>query len=155
MQHYQADNYRTNDCVACLLKHASMLMIETLEPTLALKGFTLTQWLAMVYLRDQAGWAPKTSELRHSGGALTRMIDSLETRGLVQRERSLKDRRVVKLCLTDAGMEAVQSQIPMMVDRLNSLLRDFSRTDVADLMRLLTKLIANTKHVGGQPEVVA
>jgi DNA-binding MarR family transcriptional regulator len=154
MQHYQPDSYRTDSCIACLLKQASILMIETLEPTIAAQGFTLTQWLAMVYLRE-AGLAPKTSQLRHSSGALTRMIDSLETRRLVQRERSLEDRRVVKLCLTDAGMEAVQSQLPMMVDKLNFLLRDFSRSDVADLTRLLTKLITNTKSVASEPGVVA
>jgi DNA-binding MarR family transcriptional regulator len=66
---------------------------------LAEQGFTFTQWVVMMHLRD--GLALNARELcvqlRHDSGAVTRVLDQLEARGLVQRERSLEDRREVKL----------------------------------------------------------
>jgi DNA-binding MarR family transcriptional regulator len=120
------------------------MVIECMEPALAEQGFTFTQWVVMMYLRD--GLAPNAKDicvqLRHDSGAVTRVIDQLEARGLVLRERSSDDRREVKLRLTDPGHQMVESLIPTVVERLNFVLRDFSSGEVVDLTRLLTKFIA-------------
>jgi len=39
---------------------------------------------------------------------MTRLLDRLESRGLVVRERSREDRRVVCTCLTEAGLRLVE-----------------------------------------------
>jgi DNA-binding MarR family transcriptional regulator len=144
MQHYKAETYRAKSSVGYLVKRANALVIESVEPALAAHGFTFTQWVVMMYLRD--GLAPNARDicvqLRHDSGAVTRVIDQLEARALVRRERSLDDRREVKLCLTDAGVKMVNSLIPMVVDKLNFVLRDFSAAEVFELTRLLTKFIA-------------
>jgi DNA-binding MarR family transcriptional regulator len=154
MQHYKADTYRAKSSVGYLVKRANALVIESVEPALAAHGFTFTQWVVMMYLRD--GLAPNARDicvqLRHDSGAVTRVIDQLEARALVRRERSLDDRREVKLCLTDAGVEMVNSLIPTVVDKLNFVLRDFSATEVAELTRLLTKFIAGFDATAAKPE---
>ena len=154
MQHYKAETYRAKSSVGYLVKRANALVIESVEPALAEHGFTFTQWVVMMYLRD--GLAPNARDicvqLRHDSGAVTRVIDQLEARGLVRRERSLDDRREVKLCLTDAGLKMVNSLIPMVVDRLNFVLRDFSANEVLELTRLLTKFIAGLGATAAKPE---
>jgi DNA-binding MarR family transcriptional regulator len=143
MQHYTADKYRAKTSVGYLVKRANSLVIEGLEPALAECGFTFTQWVVMMHLRD--GLAPNAKDicvqLRHDSGAVTRILDQLEARGLLARERSLDDRREVKLRLTDAGHQMVESLIPLVVDKLNFVLRDFSSAELTELTRLLNKFI--------------
>jgi DNA-binding MarR family transcriptional regulator len=144
IEHYTADEYHAQSSVGYLVKRATALVIEGLEPAIAEHGFTFTQWVVMMHLRD--GLAPTARDiciqLRHDSGAVTRILDQLEARGLLARERSLDDRREVNLRLTQAGQEKVESLIPLVVDKLNFVLRDFSREEVTELTRLLHKFIA-------------
>jgi DNA-binding MarR family transcriptional regulator len=77
-------------------------------------------------------------QFRHNSGALTRVIDQLAERGL--RIRRDRDRRKVDLQLTAWGRETIQSLIPLVVEKLNRALADFSSADVQDFLRLLIKL---------------
>jgi DNA-binding MarR family transcriptional regulator len=151
MQHYRADNYQARTSIGYLVRRATALMIEKCEPLLAEHGFTFTQWVALMHLRDGLATNPRDicSLLRHDSGAVTRVIDQLEERGLVQRQRSLEDRREVDLHLTPVGASTVESLVPPMVDRMNSALRDFSSEEVAELTRLLVKLVATLSNAAG------
>jgi DNA-binding MarR family transcriptional regulator len=144
MQHYRPETYRAKSSVGYLIKRACALVVEALEPALAEQGFTFTQWVVMMHLRD--GLAPNARDLcvqlRHDSGAVTRVLDQLEARGLVQRERSLEDRREVKLALTPAGFKMIESLIPIVLEIQNFVLRDFSGDEVAEMTRLLSKFIA-------------
>jgi DNA-binding MarR family transcriptional regulator len=150
--HYKAETYRAKSSVGYLVKRANALLVEGHEPALAEHGFTFTQWVVMMLLRD--GLAPNAkdlcAQLRHDSGAVTRVLDQLEARALVRRERSQDDRREVKLCLTDAGYRMVESLIPTVVDKLNFVLRDFSSAEVSELTRLLTKFVAGFDAVGAK-----
>ena len=68
-------------------------------------GLTVPQLLVMQAIAKEG--SPSTSTLaRHivvSQATVTRIIDRLERDGLVNRERSTKDKRVVNVRLTDAG----------------------------------------------------
>ncbi|HEY4368640.1 MAG TPA: winged helix DNA-binding protein [Steroidobacteraceae bacterium] len=72
-------------------------------------------------------------------------LDQLEERDYVQRERSEADRRVVRLQLTPAGRRKVTELMPLVVDRLNDALTEFSKAEFAELTRLLNKLIGGVK----------
>ena len=77
------------------------------------------------------------SQYRHNSGALTRVIDQLAERGLLERMRRDRDRRKVELQLTAAGREAIESLIPLVVEKLNLALADFSSAEVKEFLRLL------------------
>ena len=142
-QHYQAKTFRARDSIGYLVKRASTLCLDHVEPAFAEQGFTFTQWKVLMSLRDGLAVNAKDmcAQLRHDSGALTRVIDQLEARGLIERRRSTEDRRAVELYITAAGRRTVESLIPLVVEKLNYALRDFNAGEVAELKRLLNKLI--------------
>src|ERR1700689_550021 len=152
MQHYRPELYQARGSVGYLLKRAHLLMLDQLEAVVATSDITITHWIVMMHLRDglAINASDLCSQLRHDSGALTRVIDQLEARGLVQRERSREDRREVQLRLTEAGTETLASLLPAVIDKLNYALREFSRAEAAELTRLLTKLIATLDASGAE-----
>ena len=80
------------------------MMNDVLEPVFAERGFTFIQYHSGVatgrHRGQSQGYLP---EFRHDSGALTRVIDQLAERGLLERVRRDKDRRKVEFELTDAG----------------------------------------------------
>jgi MarR family 2-MHQ and catechol resistance regulon transcriptional repressor len=70
----------------------------------------------------------------------TVIIDNLEKRGLVRRERDAEDRRSVKVCLTDAGRARVAPLIPVLVRRVVEDVSILTADEQRELARLLKKL---------------
>jgi DNA-binding MarR family transcriptional regulator len=124
------------------MKRAHSLMLDVLEPVLEKHGFTFVQYVILSWLRDGIALNPKDIcfQFRHNSGALTRVIDQLAERGLLERIRRDRDRRKVDLQLTTGGRETIQSLIPLVVEKLNLALADFSSAEVQDFLRLLIKL---------------
>src|ERR1700723_4781098 len=110
-QYYRAATYRAQSSIGYLIKRAHSLMLDAMEPALEAHGFTFVQYQIMVGLRDGIAVNPKDlcAQIRHDSGALTRVIDQLAERGLLERSRRDRDRRKVELELTPAGREAVES----------------------------------------------
>jgi len=79
------------------------------RPLLAELDLTYPQYLVMLVLweQDQAGQVCCVSDLgkrlRLDSGTLTPLLKRMEARGLIERQRSLSDERVVTLPLTAAG----------------------------------------------------
>jgi DNA-binding MarR family transcriptional regulator len=141
-QHYQVSTYKAQLSIGYLVKRAHSLMLDIMEPVIEQRGFSFVQYVVMSSLRDGIAMNPKVicMQYRHDSGALTRIIDQLAERGLLERVRRDKDRRKVELQLTPAGRETIESLIPLVVDKLNEVLTDFSKAEVQELLRLLVKL---------------
>jgi DNA-binding MarR family transcriptional regulator len=141
-QHYRVSTYKAQMSVGYLVKRAHSLMLDKMEPMVEKCGFSFIQYVVMSSLRDGIAVNPKAicAQYRHDSGALTRVIDQLAERGLLERVRRDRDRRKVELQLTPAGRETIESIIPLVVDKLNEVLADFSKVEVQELLRLLLKL---------------
>lgn len=74
-------------------------------------GLTAPQLLVMQAIRDLGAVAISrlSTEVSLSQATVTTIIDRLEARGFVARQRSDKDRRVVHALLTGSGREALES----------------------------------------------
>src|SRR5882672_7170851 len=140
-QHYQVSTYRAQNSIGYLMKRAHSLMLDVLEPVLEKHGFTFVQYVILSWLRDGIALNPKDIclQFRHNSGALTRVIDQLAERGLLERIRRDRDRRKVELQLTAAGRDTIEGLIPPVVEKLNLALADFSGAEVEDFQRLLVK----------------
>jgi DNA-binding MarR family transcriptional regulator len=141
-QHYKVSTYKAQSSVGYLLKRASALIVDVVEPVFETQGFTFVQYQILAWLRDGIAVNPKDicAQFRHNSGALTRVIDQLAERGLLERARRDRDRRKVELELTPAGRAVVETLIPLVVEKLNYALADFSSAEVQEFKRLLLKL---------------
>src|ERR1700691_5524992 len=141
-QHYEPSTYRTQYGLGYLVKRAHSMMLDIMEPVFEARGFTFIQYVIMSWVRDGIAVNPKDicTLYRHDSGALTRVIDQLAERGLVERVRRDRDRRKVELQLTPAGRATVEGLIPLVVEKLNLALVDFTPDEVQELLRLLIKL---------------
>jgi DNA-binding MarR family transcriptional regulator len=156
-QHYKVAGYRVQSNIGYMLKRAHSLILDTMEPELEAHGYSFVQYVIMAWLRDGIAVNPKDLCLhfRHDSGALTRVIDQLVARGLVERSRGERDRRTVDLQLTKAGFKAIEGLLPLVVEKLNLALADFSAAEVKELMRLLFKLNATLESAVARPGLPA
>lgn len=142
-QVFRSDTFKLVDSVGYLVKRAQRAMRDRVEVAFASQGITFQQWVVLMHLRDGlAGTIAELSrEVQHDSGAMTRLIDQLEERGLIERQRKANDRRVVDLRLTSAGRKMAESLVPIAVDTLNTVLDGFSRAEVTQLQELLRRII--------------
>jgi MarR family 2-MHQ and catechol resistance regulon transcriptional repressor len=83
-----------------------------------------------------------SAKLLTSGGNVTLVVDNLEKSGLVRRERSAEDRRVVMVSLTEAGRELISRVFPKhladIVEEM-SILTPEEQEELGRLCRILGK----------------
>lgn len=75
-----------------------------------------------------------------SAGNITMVIDNLEKRGLVVRERSVQDRRYYTVSLTEKGSELIAEIFPDHAERIRERMSPLSAEELKTLSGLLRKL---------------
>ncbi|MFM0200135.1 MarR family transcriptional regulator [Paraburkholderia fungorum] len=143
MKHYTPEGFSLTHSVGFLLNKARNLI--TSEMDTALEELDITGPHMGVILAMQRGLASTPFELSKvlsiDTGLMTRMLDKLEAKGLLERSRSVDDRRVVNLVLTRKGRE-IAAEIPKIApDVLNARLKKFTKAEFEELCRLLGKFI--------------
>jgi DNA-binding MarR family transcriptional regulator len=136
--------------VGYLLGRARASLLSGLDAELAPFGLNAMQFAVLKYLAD--GSAQTAADLcRHmyyDTGSMTRILDRLEEKGLVRRERCLDDRRVVFLRVAAAG----RSQLPRLRAAGGRVLEDhlagFKAVEVENLKSYLGRMIENGKEGG-------
>lgn len=140
MNHYTRETYPLTHSVGYFLNRARNGLMEELDAALKDLGINSQQMAILLSMRH--GNATPFGLCRQLGvdtGLMTRMLDKLETRGLLCRSRSLDDRRVVNLALTGAGRQVTERAAEIAPDVLNARLAAFSREEFAEFRRLLVK----------------
>ncbi len=96
---------------------------------------------------EQAGDLAK--KLSMSSTSLTRVLERLEARSLVERTLDLHDRRRVWVRLTDTGRTAVGSLTSWFTTPLFGAIQQMSREQVDGLTRVLTEFTETVRDVEG------
>jgi DNA-binding MarR family transcriptional regulator len=78
--------------------------------------------------------------LKISVGALTTAVNKLEAKGFVHRERKDKDRRIVRLSLTDTGHEEFHLHEEFHRNMVNAAVSTLTPQEQEVLLKSLTKL---------------
>ena len=71
---------------------------------------------------------------------VTRMLDRLETRDLICRERGIEDRRLVTACITKEGLDLLSNLDEVLQDFHKNLLGGCNENELAELVDMLEKL---------------
>ena len=146
---YRPDDYDPEQSVAYLMRRilaaASMEVERELEPS----GLTNAQWVPLFKLF--MGSASTVAELARGcqldTGGMTRLLDRLETKGLVRRVRSSEDRRVVNLELTDEGRAAAKTIPAVLCGVQNAHMRGFTLQEWQTLKTLLRRILDNAHAI--------
>lgn len=75
---------------------------------------------------------------------LTGIVDRLEEKKLVVRERDVHDRRVVRVTLTDKGLKVYRNTIPVFEKSISQFFSPLNKGQQKELASLLRKLIRIT-----------
>src|SRR3989442_13746225 len=88
-----------------LIGRLRLVALSALDTELQAFGFTGMQFLIMKHVFD--GTCETAADLcrlmHYDTGSMTRLLDRMEEKGWIRRERRADDRRVVRLCVTSAG----------------------------------------------------
>ena len=143
---YRAETFRIENSVGYLVRRLAHTVGRELDRRMVELGLTDAQWKPLLLL--QQGVCTTAADISriacHDTGAVTRLLDRLESKGLVQRLRSAADRRVVKLELTDEGTR-VAAEVPRIIsDLANQMLIGFSEDEFVQFKALLNRALLNT-----------
>ena len=146
---YQAESYRPEDSVGYLMRQILNRVGQDVERQLAHTDLTNAQWIPLFKL--YSGQATTVAELAREchldAGAMTRMLDRLEAKGLCKRVRSETDRRVVNIELTTAGTKSA-SDIPEILSGVqNAHLAGFSAEEFETLREYLRRILNNAQSI--------
>ncbi len=128
-----------------LLKLVVSSLVRSIDARMLPLELTAMQWepLLLLSLGRADTVAALARECHMDCGAMTRMLDRLEHKELVRRQRSEADRRVVHLALTDKGREAAAAMPPVLREELARHLHDFSDQETSLLIRMLQRMLDN------------
>ncbi|ACA96020.1 MULTISPECIES: MarR family winged helix-turn-helix transcriptional regulator [Burkholderia] len=139
------EDYRTEESVAFKMNLVHLLLGSEIDRKLSASGLSALQWGILKALYDERARTPTAlcRILLADSGAMTRKLDSLERRGLIERIRSISDRRSIELVLKASGRQLLRETLPHIVETSNRQLLGFSVDEVATVKRLLDRMVVN------------
>ena len=149
---YDGRTYATDNSYGYLLRRLYASMQRHFEKRMQTLDLTAMQWGPLLLMAEGRGntAAELARGMDIDTGAMTRMLDRLEAKGLLARARSASDRRVVRLELTTEGLK-VAAQIPqLLAEVLNLHLQDFKADELQTLMGYLQRMLTNGTRREGE-----
>ena len=138
-----------------LLLNVHARLVRAMDDAVTRADLLPLEWYDVLFALYHAdGRRLRLSELAErivfSRSGLTRLVDRIEERGYLRRERSSEDRRGTFAVLTDAGREAMRKSWPVYKREIESRFADHLTTPQAAAIRdgLLKVLAANGGGVG-------
>jgi MarR family transcriptional regulator, multiple antibiotic resistance protein MarR len=143
---YQIDNYRLSESIGYLIKRVVAVVSTSLDQDLAQYDITHQQFSILMILTDgQCSTAADLARITCGDtGAMTRMLDRLEAKGIVRRVRSSLDRRIVNIELTDAGRDFAGKMPIIAINVLNRYLQGFDAAELELLKTFMRRILANS-----------
>ena len=144
---YRAAGYCADESVGYLMKRVLMAIAQAADKRLEPQGITHAQWGPLFMMRRSRAStvAELARELQTDPGAMTRLLDRLESKGFCRRSRSTDDRRVVNIALTPEG-EAAADKVPVeLAQIMNEHLAGFSKAEWTQLKSFLQRMLDNAE----------
>ncbi len=133
------------DSVGYRVKLLSQLLSRHFQELLDPHGLTPFHWLVLCCLWEQDGLPTSHlgDRLCQVGGTLTGVIDRMEERGLVRRERDPEDRRVLRIWLTEAGQQFEKVLPALSAELRERALKGLSQAERQLFSEWIDRMIAN------------
>src|SRR5579863_2680380 len=149
---YDAATYQPCRSLGSLLGRVRVAMLAALDHELAADKrlapleMSAAQYIIMANLAGPEG--PRSAAdlckgISYDAGAMTRMLDRLEAKGLIRRTRSAQDRRLMNLELTEEGRAAYPRMRELSMTVANRFLHGFSKSEARALEGFLLRMLEN------------
>jgi DNA-binding MarR family transcriptional regulator len=136
--------------VGHLMGRARASLLASLDAELQRFGLTAMQYAVLKHLSE--GVARTAADLcrlmHHDTGAMTRLLDRLEGKGLLCRERGREDRRMVHLRMSAAGRAQLPRLRALAARVVEAHLAGFTAAEVGALKNYLGRMIDNGQGRG-------
>jgi DNA-binding MarR family transcriptional regulator len=145
---YTLENFRPETCLGYLLRRVYKLSVVQVEARLEDTGVGVTQWVVLSLVDGGIATTCRalSRNMGHDSGAMSRLVDQLETGGLLARVRDDTDRRVSNLIVTDAGKAVLTRSAPPVIEVWNDILRDIAPEDIARTIGTLAKILGQLEE---------
>src|SRR6516164_4848059 len=131
--------------VGQLMGRARASLLTSIDSEIERFGLNSTQFAVLKHLGE--GAAQTAADLcrlnRYDTGAMTRILDHLEEKGLVRRERGREDRRVVFLRLAPQGRTLLPRLMAVATRVVDAHLAGFSASEIEAFSGYLRRMIDN------------
>ncbi len=127
------------------LRLLSQLLARRFQAELDPLDLTIFHWVVLCCLWQEDGLAISTigDRLQQVGGTMTGVLDRMETRGLIRRERDGHDRRIWRIWLTDSGSRLQDILPPIAMAVRDRAMEGMSVEERTLLSNLVDRAIAN------------
>jgi DNA-binding MarR family transcriptional regulator len=128
-----------------LARYAHRAFVKALAAELERHGILTAHWSVLRILWDIEGLTQVelAERMRVEKASLTGVLDAMERRGLIVRERNTEDRRKINITLTAKGRGLKAKVLPYAGKINRKATRGMSEAEAGQLRRLLGKLIEN------------
>jgi DNA-binding MarR family transcriptional regulator len=148
---YELESFEPRKGVGHLIHRVKVELLSALDRELArdeqVAALEVSSAQFVILSTLSAGIAKSASDLckgiSYDAGAMTRMLDRLEEKGLLRRSRDPNDRRLVNLELTEKGISAMPRMREASLRVLNGFLQGFTKTEARQLEGFLTRMLEN------------
>lgn len=152
---YKAENYRAEESIGYMMRRILSAVAQAVEVRMDEPGGpTYPQWVPLHKL--SFGRVTTVAELAREceldTGAMTRLLDRLEAKGLCRRVRSVADRRVVNIELTDEGRAAAEEVPQILCHVQNEHLAGFTNAEWQQLKGYLRRILDNAQALSARRE---
>lgn len=128
---------------------SNLLFRNSIQKQLKVFGITIDQWTILKTLykhhcfdsTEAYNQKELAKECSKDQASLTRILDILEKKDLLKRDKSSKDRREFLILLTLQGKELIEEMIPTAQNIVKKLNCIYTEEEMAILINLLNKLI--------------
>lgn len=153
---YDLEGYDPRKGAGFLINQVRCELLSALDAELASDGriatfglsaaqFIIIATLATMESDSSVSCTDLCRRVTYDGGGMTRMLDRLESKGLIRRHRCTGDRRVVYIELTEQGRMAFPCMREISMGVLNRFLNGFAKSEVRQLECYLTRILRNAR----------
>jgi DNA-binding MarR family transcriptional regulator len=145
LTHLKPRSFDIRQSLGYLVSSVRQQWIAALEEELAPLDLTAAQYIVMVNVGSGRTRTPVDlcRLLQYDTGAMTRLLDRIEAKGLIRRAAHGVDRRCVALELTPAGEELYPRLLQIVVEMNRRALKGFTREEAAALEEMLRRVAHN------------
>ncbi len=138
---HKYDTLKLENQICFPLYAASREIVKRYHPFLSELDLTYTQYITLMVMWEERRISVKElgKKLFLDSGTLTPVLKNLESRGIITRNRSAEDERVLIVEITDAGMKLRESAVD--IPRKMAACTKLDLEDAKELYRLLYKLL--------------